>query len=84
MRVAREGALAGSLPSSIGMFASLLLHARPCSVLRARHATLCTTATPYSDEYHVPVLCAEAVDWSMRMSRGPSFAYEKPRAPSSS
>jgi len=45
------------------MFASLLLHARPCSVLRARHATLCTTATPYSDEYHVPVLCAEAVDW---------------------
>ena len=24
------------------------------------------------------------LDWSMRMSRGPSFAYEKPRAPSSS
>lgn len=44
---------------------SLLFHSRPGSAtaLRARNAVLCTSATPYADEYHVPVLCAEAVEW---------------------
>ena len=41
---------------------ALLMHARGSS-MRARHAMLRAASTPTHDDYHVPVLCAEAVEW---------------------